>query len=127
MYYLKNTTGRFFLLAFLLALGCSKDDPQPSLIGTWKEGRTFAGGCADALNNGNSTCATSCSAVITAKTITWPSISSAALNYTLSGKTLAIQGTGASITFTYELTAGALTLAFKEVSDGCTYTVYFSK
>jgi hypothetical protein len=125
MDYVKNVNSKFFLLALLAALGCAKEDPKPSLVGTWKESVTILGGCASA---GKYTCSSNCNLVITDKDLT---DSSGKFTYTATikngSKTITAQSVGGSpFDITYELTVGSLILVFNDI-NGCTNTIYYTK
>ncbi len=126
MEYVKNSVSKFFLVALLLALGCSKELPTASLIGTWKQTRAVAGGCNSSNNNYNDLCSGNCNVVISATTITFPNFSG---SYTATGSTIGFTSTGGggSTTITYQLTPATLIFSFEDSDDGCTYTLYFVK
>ncbi len=125
MEFTKKITSKLFLLALIAVLGCSKDIPQPSLLGTWKETKESGGGCNSSVDNYKSNCTTNCNIVITATTIAFGNISG---SYTTTGSTIAFTSNATGpIAFTYQLTAATLILAYKDSSDGCTYILYYSK
>jgi hypothetical protein len=125
----KKMTSKFLFLVLIVALGCSKDAPTPSLIGTWKLTRLVLGGCSDPANDGKTPCTGSCNAVFTAATFTYPPVfgDATAYSYKTNAGVLTLSTPSGSDAITYELTIGALTMAFKDQTDGCTYTLYFSK
>lgn len=118
----RKITVNLFLLTLVIAFGCSKDDPKPSLIGTWKEGRSIIG-CPDGSSQ-KSTCTGSCNAVITATTFT--DTDKSVYTYTVTGNTMTLKAGATTINFTYELTVGSLILASTDPS-GCVFTVYYTK
>ncbi len=110
------------LLTLVIAFGCSKDDPKPSLIGTWKEGRSIIGCPGGSSEKG--TCTGSCNAVIAATTFT--DTDQTVYTYTVNGSTITLKAGTTTINFTYELTVGSLTLASTDQS-GCVFTIYYTK
>jgi hypothetical protein len=118
----RKITVNLLLLTLVIAFGCSKDDPKPSLIGTWKEGRSIAG-CLGRLS-GKSTCTGSCNAVIGATTFT--DTDQTVYTYTVNGSVLTLKTGATTFNFSYELTVGSLTLASTDQS-GCVFTIYYTK
>jgi hypothetical protein len=125
MNYLKKITSRLFLLTLVVVSGCSKEDLKPSLIGTWKEGRTIVGGCFEPTSNGKSACSGICNVVISASS--FKDTDQSDYQYTLNGNTITLKTNNGSLAFTYELTAGSLILALANQSTGCVLTIYYTK
>jgi hypothetical protein len=99
----------------ILLFDCSKkNDPAPSLTGTWKETSNSTIGCTDTSANQPETACSNCF-TLTFTTTTWTVNGSppSAGTYTTSGSSITIvPATGGSTTFTYALTATTLTLTF---------------
>lgn len=119
---MKRVTTKWLFLALVVALGCSKDNPKPSLIGTWKEGRTIFG-CPDGSFD-KTTCTGNCNVVVTATTLT--DTDQTIYTYTVSGSTITFKSTVATYIYTFELTAGTFTIAQTQ-SNGCVSTTYYTK
>jgi hypothetical protein len=130
MDFVKKISIKLFFLVLVIAFGCSKEDPKPSLVGTWQLTRVISGGCTDTANDGKATCTNNCNAVITATTLVFPPIlgDPTVYNYRASTGTLTLTPpSGPTATFSYELTAGTLIVAYENPGDGCTDTYYFNK
>jgi hypothetical protein len=133
-----NTLNRNYFKLFVILVitsGCSKELPKASLVGTWNLTRFISGGCDDLSDNFDSknfpnfcTTVTSCNAVVTASTFTFPPLfrDTTPYAYKASAGVLTLSSAGGSISYTYELTPGSLTIVSLS-DDGCTNTFYFSK
>jgi hypothetical protein len=124
MKYIRKITSNLLLLTLIIAFSCSKELPKPSLIGTWKEGRTIIG-CPDGSFD-KSTCSSNCNAVISATTFTDTDVAKTVYNYTVNGNIITLKSGTFTLTYTYELTVGSLTIAITDQS-GCVYTYYYTK
>ncbi len=122
---MKSLSRMGILLLLVSAIACSKkEDPAPSIVGTWKSSTEIKSNCTDPNDNGTQTCTTDCFTItFTASTftLTIPGLGGLNGNYTTSGSTLTLTVSGGSPTSgTYALTATTLTLTTTDSSSGCT-------
>jgi hypothetical protein len=118
----RNITIKLLFISLIIATGCSKDLPQASLIGTWKEGRTNIGCSGGSVSK--SPCTGSCNVTISATTFT--DTDRTVYTYTVSGSTITLKSSTDTYVYTYELTAGSFTAALTDQS-GCVLTIYYTK
>jgi hypothetical protein len=127
MEWIKKVTIKLFLFVLIVSLGCTKDEPNPSIVGTWKEGRIITG-CPNGFADKSTPCSGSCNAVFSATTFTDTDLT--VYNYKVDGNTLTLTsntGGAGSIKFTFELKLGTLILATTNQSNSCVLTIYYTK
>lgn len=118
------------LVCVAVTLGCSKkEDPAPSLIGSWKLVSETTTNCTDPGDNGTHSCTDCYILTFTATTFTMSfggtSISG---TYSTSGNDLTMTLTGGPpTTGTYTLSATTLSTAFTHITSGCTVTSSYSR
>lgn len=116
----------------LMVISCKKDDPKPSLVGTWTLATYLAVNCTDPGDNADETCTSSCTTFVfteTTLTVTDPGSSPDVLTYTTSGtNTITLMdGTDVFAVATYTISGSVLTATFVDPDTGCTTTFTANK
>lgn len=115
-----------FLWSFLLA--CTKNDPAPSIVGTWKEKSVIVSGCTNTSLNGSTTCGATCiSLIIDSKTVS--TNGGAPAPYSISGGTITLMVGSTYTSSTYTVTATTLTIItqYPPAVGGCLNVTTFTR
>ncbi|MBL7851259.1 MAG: lipocalin family protein [Cyclobacteriaceae bacterium] len=119
-----------YILVLLAAFACSKDEPTPSLMGTWKFASETRSNCTDPADNGTGTCTADCFTLTftaTSYTFSAPGMTTVNGTYTTSGNSITFTTSGgSSSTGTYTLKATTLEL-IATTSNGCTQVHTYNK
>ncbi|MBL7851630.1 MAG: lipocalin family protein [Cyclobacteriaceae bacterium] len=118
------------LVCVAVILGCSKkEDPAPSLIGSWKLVSETTTNCTDPGDNGTYPCTDCYILSFTATTFTFSyGGTSIGGTYSTSGNNLTMTLTGGPpTTGTYTLNATTLSTVFTHIGSGCTVTTSYSR
>ncbi len=125
----RHTHGLFTATVFLLLLaGCSKNDPIPTIRGTWKQKDVVVTGCTNASLNGTTTCTTSCvSLIIDSNTVS--TNGGAPAYYSISGDTITLTVGSTTTQSTYTVTSTTLTISTQSspANGGCLNVTTFTR
>jgi hypothetical protein len=119
---------------FFLFTDCSKSDPAPSIIGSWRAVNNAASGCTDPLQNlAATTCNASCETLVissTQITITIPGSSATTVYpYTVSGSTMTITTPSTTIVANFVVSSTTFTISTQATpaNGNCLKTTNYSR